>query len=61
MSDLTSLYQTVGKIDGKLDLVLESLPGHEKRIRALEKRSWFQSGAAAVLGSLATLFVKGHP
>lgn len=60
MSDLTALYEKVGRMDGKLDLIVAGLPDHEKRIRALEKRSWFQSGASAVVGFFAATFFRGH-
>lgn len=61
-----SLALTTARIEAKLDVIgvkIDNLSGisidHESRIRALEKKVWAASGAAAIIGgALSQLFVR---
>lgn len=50
--------ETLGRIEAKLDSVIEDKADHEQRIRTLEKRSWQLAGAGGVLGALGAWFAK---
>jgi hypothetical protein len=52
--------ERLARIETKLDAVIERGRDHEKRIRAVEVKQWFASGAAAIVGSIATLFAKSR-
>jgi hypothetical protein len=43
----------LGRVEGKVDLVLDKLSGHDKRISAVEKKVWYAAGAGAVLSAFA--------
>lgn len=49
-----SIQYILGRLDGKMDLVLKSVTNHDKRLAAVEKRQWWISGASAVVGVLLT-------
>lgn len=60
-----NVARALGRIEGKLDDVLESREDQEKRIRALEGKSAWMAGAAAAVGAVAgilwnVLTPKGH-
>lgn len=63
-NDLT-VAGSLGRIEGKMDIVLNRLSDHEERLRKIESRaSWF-AGAAAVLGAVGgflfnLIYPKGH-
>jgi hypothetical protein len=44
---------TLGRIEGKVDLIIDKLSGHDKRIAAVEKKVWYAGGVAAVLSVIA--------
>jgi len=57
--------RALGRIEGKLDDLLDSREDQEKRIRALESKSAWMAGAAAAVGAVAgilwnILTPKGH-
>jgi hypothetical protein len=57
--------QQLGRIESKLDTVLERIDDHEERLRKVELRSAWAAGAAAVLGAAGgfcanLLFGKGQ-
>lgn len=57
MDDLTL---AVGRLEGKVDQILDILPSQEERIRSLEQSRSRQTGAAAAVAgivSLATGFI----
>lgn len=64
MSNVTEgeLFQALGRLEGKMDVLLRSLPEIEKRVRALENWKWMVLGGAAVVAFAASvvsrLFVK---
>lgn len=48
----TTTEYLLGRLDGKMDLVIAKLDGHDRRISAVEKRQWWATGAAAVAGAV---------
>lgn len=56
------LFQALGRLEGKVDILLKGLPDIEKRVRALENWKWMLLGGASVVAILASfvtrLFVK---
>ena len=50
MADNDDTLLLLGKIDGKLDLVIDKVNGQEQRISSLEKWRAYVVGAGAVLG-----------
>lgn len=47
------LARSLGRLEGKVDLILECVRANDVRISAVEKKVWYASGSAAVLGALA--------
>lgn len=45
--------RTLGRMEGKLDMLIERFDTLDERHHALSKRVWWQTGAAAVVGVLA--------
>jgi Ser/Thr protein kinase RdoA (MazF antagonist) len=63
MSDLTEIHRSVGRIEGKLDALAERFEAHdtaagqvEARVRTVENRQHWYSGAGAVLGAVLGAF-----
>ncbi len=61
----TDLHRAVGRIEGKLDSVIDMLTtgnarhdGFDKRVAAVEKKQAWYSGAAAAVGAIAAYLVK---
>jgi hypothetical protein len=52
MSD--ELQRSMGRVEAKVDLLLERTGSYDKRIGSLEKRVWYASGASAVVAFIAT-------
>jgi len=52
MSD--ELQRSMGRVEAKVDLLIERTGGFDKRISAVEKRVWYASGASAVVAFVAT-------
>lgn len=63
------LHRAVGRIEGKLDTVIESLATRnarddahdavvDKRVGAVEKKQAWYSGAAAAVGAIVAVLVK---
>lgn len=47
-----SLYQTVGKIDGKLDAALAELQNHQKRLNDVEQTQDQIVGKISIIGAV---------
>lgn len=45
------IHEMLGKMDGKLDALLESKSDHEARLRSLEKLRWLLHGMWVVLSA----------
>ena len=58
MSD--ELQRAMGRVEAKVDLLIERTGAYDKRISAVEKRVWWASGASAVLAYIATNIVGKH-
>jgi hypothetical protein len=56
---MTELHEKVGKIDAKVDVLLDRTKGFDNRLRTVEHRQWWASGAAAVAGFFVSHFMKG--
>jgi hypothetical protein len=65
----TDLHRAVGRVEGKLDSVIDMLTagnarhdarhdGFDKRVAAVEKRQAWYSGAAAAVGAIVAYLVK---
>lgn len=52
MSD--DLQRSLGRVESKVDILLERTGAYEKRIGAIEKKVWWSSGAAAIVAFIAT-------
>jgi hypothetical protein len=66
MSELTDIQRSLGRIEGKLDSHLDHMKTRDqadmerdKRIASVERRQWWLSGVAAVIGGLLG-FGGGH-
>lgn len=51
-TNTTELVLLLGRLDGKMDTVLNNQTNHDTRIRELEKGRWFNLGAGAAISSL---------
>jgi hypothetical protein len=58
MSD--ELQRAMGRVESKVDILLERTAAYEKRIGAVEKKVWYASGASAVLAFIATHLIGKH-
>jgi len=56
MTEIADIRERLARIETKLDMLLTLEP----RVRKLEKWKNVQAGAAAIFGSVATLFVRRH-
>jgi len=56
MTEHVEVVQRLTRIETKLDAALEC--NDEHRLRSVENKQWWMSGAAAVIGFLASCF--GH-
>lgn len=52
MSD--ELQRAMGRVEAKVDLLIERTGAYDRRISAVEKKVWYASGASAVLAFIAT-------
>ena len=52
MSD--ELQRSMGRVEAKVDLLLERSGTYDKRLSAVEKKVWYASGASAVVAFIAT-------
>lgn len=53
------LNRSVGRIEGKLDALLDQTKNFDKRISSVEKKVWYGSGIGAVLAFISTKLL-GH-
>lgn len=58
MSD--ELQRAMGRVESKVDILLERTAAYEKRIHSVEKRVWYASGVSAVLAFIATHILGRH-
>jgi hypothetical protein len=56
MRDIADIRERLARIETKLDMLVALEP----RVRKLEKWKNLQAGAAAIFGSVVTLFVRRH-
>jgi len=48
------LQRSMGRVESKVDLLIERTDAYDKRISAVEKKVWWSSGAAAVIAFITT-------
>lgn len=48
----------LGRMDGKLDLLINRSDDQEKRLNGVEKRVWYASGAAAFIAAFFATKIK---
>lgn len=53
-SHTTELVLLLGRLDGKMDTVLQNQTNHDSRIRDLEKGRWFNLGASGAVGGIVS-------
>lgn len=58
MSD--EMQRAMGRVEAKIDLLLDRTETHDQRIAAVEKKVWYGSGIAAALTFIATKIMGGH-
>lgn len=58
MSD--ELQRSLGRVEAKVDTLLERTAGFDTRITAVEKKVWYASGASAVIAFIATNILGKH-
>lgn len=58
MSD--EIQRAMGRVEAKLDLLLDRSDAHDTRISAVEKKVWWATGASAVITFVATNFLGKH-
>lgn len=46
--------RSLGRIEGKVDMIIDQLKSDSERLSAVEKKVWYGSGVAAVLAFVAT-------
>ena len=49
MSDNNEIARSLGRLEGKVDFLIDLHKGTSKRLGAVEKRSWWIGGAMAVV------------
>jgi len=55
------MQRAMGRVEAKIDLLLDRSEVHDKRITAVEKRVWYGSGVAAAITFIATKIMgNGH-
>ncbi len=59
MSD-DEMQRSMGRVESKVDMLLERSSGYEKRLHAVEKKVWYASGLSAVLAYIATQILGRH-
>lgn len=52
MSD--EIQRSLGRVEAKVDLLLERTNGFDTRLSKVEKKVWYASGASAVIAYIAT-------
>lgn len=58
MSD--ELQRAMGRVEAKVDLLIERTGSYDKRISAVERKMWWSSGAAAVIAFITTNIIGKH-
>lgn len=53
------MQRAMGRVEAKIDLLLDRSEVHDKRITAVEKRVWYGSGVAAAITFIATKIMGG--
>jgi hypothetical protein len=53
----SEFYQALGRLEGKMDIIVGALPALESRVRVLENWRWKVVGAAAVAAGLVAFVV----
>ena len=48
------LQRAMGRVEAKVDILLDRARSDDKRITAIEKKVWWASGASAVVAFIAT-------
>ena len=54
------LQRAMGRVESKVDLLIERTGAYDKRISAVEKKVWWSSGAAAVIAFITTNILSKH-
>lgn len=51
--DDAELARSLGRVEGKVDTILDLLTEDRARIHAVEKKVWYSAGVSAVLAAVA--------
>lgn len=57
--DENDLARSIGRVEGKIDLILDRTHGLDARLSAVEKKVWYGSGIAAALAFIVTRLTSG--
>ncbi len=52
--------RSLGRVEGKLDLLIDRTHGFDERLNSVEKKVWWLSGIAALGSVLFGKFTGGH-
>lgn len=52
------IHRSLGRVEGKLDTLLDAMTPLEKRVRSLERSRAWVMGCAAVIGAGVTAFLQ---
>lgn len=65
--DVNELHRSLGRVEGKLDSLIESFGGQDKRheeldrrVGRVEQRQHWYSGAATIIGAIIGIKIGGH-
>lgn len=54
------MQRSMGRVESKVDILLERSDHFEKRLAAVERRVWYASGASAILAYITTFIIGKH-
>jgi hypothetical protein len=60
MTEADDISRALGKLEGKMDMVIDILNKDGGRIAAIEKRVWWQTGVFAIIAAVGTRLGFGY-
>lgn len=51
--DTNEISRTLGRLEGKVDLLIDRFDKVDKRVEAVQRKQWYHTGVLAVLGVMA--------
>jgi hypothetical protein len=59
-AETTGIERAIGRLEGKMDLLIDMHASNEKRVGAVEKKVWWASGAAGVIAVILEKMAFNH-